>query len=123
VPQLKVKSRNSVFRYKGKEVDVQKVGKELTVDALLTGRVVQRWRSDHQQDRADITDLEQLRAKFAPRAEEAGGKMTVTRKLGSFLDPSWRIYGILWSLCGLRGLQRKAFSYNKRTMDRAMGPF
>jgi eukaryotic-like serine/threonine-protein kinase len=42
VPQLKVKSRNSVFRYKGKEVDVQKVGKELTVDALLTGRVVQR---------------------------------------------------------------------------------
>ncbi|MGH9498557.1 MAG: protein kinase domain-containing protein [Terriglobales bacterium] len=42
VPGLKVKSRNSVFRYKGKEVDVQKVGKELTVDALLTGRVVQR---------------------------------------------------------------------------------
>jgi hypothetical protein len=41
VPQLKVKSRNSVFRYKGKDVDVQKVGKELTVDALLTGRVVQ----------------------------------------------------------------------------------
>jgi pyruvate dehydrogenase E2 component (dihydrolipoamide acetyltransferase) len=31
-----------------------------------------------QQDRADITELEQLRAKFAPRAEEAGGKMTVT---------------------------------------------
>jgi adenylate cyclase len=36
-----VKSRNSVFRYKGKDVDVQKVGKELTVDVLLTGRVVQ----------------------------------------------------------------------------------
>ena len=31
-----------------------------------------------QHDRADITELEQLRAKFAPRAEEAGGKMTVT---------------------------------------------
>ena len=31
-----------------------------------------------QQDRADITELEQLRAKFAPKAEEAGGKMTVT---------------------------------------------
>ena len=31
-----------------------------------------------QQDRADITELEQLRARFAPRAEEAGGKMTVT---------------------------------------------
>jgi pyruvate dehydrogenase E2 component (dihydrolipoamide acetyltransferase) len=31
-----------------------------------------------QQDKADITELEQLRAKFAPRAQEAGGKMTVT---------------------------------------------
>jgi pyruvate dehydrogenase E2 component (dihydrolipoamide acetyltransferase) len=31
-----------------------------------------------QQDRSDITELEQLRARFAPRAEEAGGKMTVT---------------------------------------------
>jgi pyruvate dehydrogenase E2 component (dihydrolipoamide acetyltransferase) len=31
-----------------------------------------------QQDHADITELEQLRAKFAPKAQEAGGKMTVT---------------------------------------------
>jgi pyruvate dehydrogenase E2 component (dihydrolipoamide acetyltransferase) len=31
-----------------------------------------------QQDRADITELEQLRARFAPKAAEAGGKMTVT---------------------------------------------
>ena len=31
-----------------------------------------------QNDRADITELELLRARFAPKAEEAGGKMTVT---------------------------------------------
>ena len=31
-----------------------------------------------QQDKADITELEQLRARFAPKAQEAGGKMTVT---------------------------------------------
>jgi len=31
-----------------------------------------------QHDRADITELEQLRTRFAPKAEEAGGKMTVT---------------------------------------------
>ena len=42
VPDLKVKSRNSVFRYKGKDVDVQKVGNELGVSALLSGRVVPR---------------------------------------------------------------------------------
>src|SRR5580704_12046205 len=31
-----------------------------------------------QQDHADITELEHLRARFAPKAEESGGKMTVT---------------------------------------------
>jgi pyruvate dehydrogenase E2 component (dihydrolipoamide acetyltransferase) len=31
-----------------------------------------------QQDKADITELEQLRQRFAPKAVEAGGKMTVT---------------------------------------------
>ena len=31
-----------------------------------------------QHDKADITELEQLRARFAPKVEEAGGKMTVT---------------------------------------------
>jgi pyruvate dehydrogenase E2 component (dihydrolipoamide acetyltransferase) len=31
-----------------------------------------------QHDRADITELEQLRARFSPKAQQAGGKMTVT---------------------------------------------
>jgi len=39
VPDLKVKSHNSVFRYKGKDVDVQKTGRELGVAALVSGRV------------------------------------------------------------------------------------
>jgi eukaryotic-like serine/threonine-protein kinase len=56
VPQLKVKSRNSVFRYKGKDVDVQKVGKDLTVDALLTGRVVQH--GDSVQVSAELTNVQ-----------------------------------------------------------------
>jgi len=56
VPELKVKSRNSVFRYKGKEVDVEKVGKELVVDALLTGRIVQR--GDTVQVSADLTNVQ-----------------------------------------------------------------
>jgi TolB-like protein len=56
VPQLKVKSRNSVFRYKGKDIDVQKIGKELTVDALLTGRVVQH--GDTIQVSADLTNVQ-----------------------------------------------------------------
>jgi len=42
LPHLRVKSRSSAFHYKGKEVDLQKAGKELGVRALVTGRVVQR---------------------------------------------------------------------------------
>ncbi len=55
VPDLKVKSRNSVFRYKGKEIDIQQVGKDLTVDALLTGRVLQH--GDSIQVSADLTNV------------------------------------------------------------------
>jgi serine/threonine protein kinase/tetratricopeptide (TPR) repeat protein len=56
VPGLKVKSRSSVFRYKGKDVDVQQVGKDLTVDALLTGRVVQH--GDSVQVSTDLTSVQ-----------------------------------------------------------------
>jgi TolB-like protein/Flp pilus assembly protein TadD len=42
LPNLNVKSRSSVFRYKGKEMEPQAMGKELNVQAILTGRVVQR---------------------------------------------------------------------------------
>ncbi len=42
LPKLNVKARSSVFRYKGKETDAQTIGKELNVQAILTGRVVQR---------------------------------------------------------------------------------
>jgi len=39
---LKVMSRNSVFRYKGQETDAMKVGRELSVKAVLLGRIEQR---------------------------------------------------------------------------------
>ncbi len=42
LPKLSVKARNSVFRYKGKDTPPQQVGKELNVQAILNGRVVQR---------------------------------------------------------------------------------
>ena len=42
LPNLKVMSRNSVFHYKGKDMDAQAVAKELKVQAVLTGRMTQR---------------------------------------------------------------------------------
>jgi TolB-like protein/lipoprotein NlpI len=42
LPNLLVKARSSVFRYKGKDTDPQQIGKELNVQSVLNGRVVQR---------------------------------------------------------------------------------
>ncbi len=41
LPNLKVMSRNTTFRYKGREQDAEKVGKELKVRAVLTGNLKQ----------------------------------------------------------------------------------
>jgi hypothetical protein len=42
---------------------------------------------------------------------------TAWRLRGDCVATAWRLRGV----CGTA--ERKAFSYNKRTMDRAMGPF
>jgi TolB-like protein/Tfp pilus assembly protein PilF len=42
LPNLSVKARSTVFRYKGRDISPQQVGSELSVQAVLNGRVVQR---------------------------------------------------------------------------------
>jgi serine/threonine protein kinase/tetratricopeptide (TPR) repeat protein len=42
LPKLSVMSRSSVRQYKGREVDPQTVAKDLKVEAVITGRVLQR---------------------------------------------------------------------------------
>lgn len=41
LPNFAVMSRNTVFRYKGQATDPQKVGHDLHVQAILTGRLIQ----------------------------------------------------------------------------------
>jgi serine/threonine protein kinase/Flp pilus assembly protein TadD len=55
VPELKVKSRNSVFRYKGKDVDVQRAGNEMGVSALVSGRLTAH--GDNVEVSAELTDV------------------------------------------------------------------
>jgi eukaryotic-like serine/threonine-protein kinase len=40
VPKLRVMARSTVFRYKGREIDPQAIGRELNVRAVLTGRIL-----------------------------------------------------------------------------------
>ncbi len=42
LPMLRVVPRDTVFRYKGKDVDPEKIAADLKVRAVLTGRVVER---------------------------------------------------------------------------------
>ncbi|HEY8187461.1 MAG TPA: protein kinase [Pyrinomonadaceae bacterium] len=39
---LKVTARTTVFRYKGKDIDAQEAGRQLKVDAVMTGKVIQQ---------------------------------------------------------------------------------
>jgi len=54
IPNLAVMSRSSVFHYKGKDVDPQTVGRDLKVDGVVTGRIVQR--GDQLIISAELTD-------------------------------------------------------------------
>ena len=42
LPNLSVKARSTVFRYKGRDLSPQQAGSELSVQSVLNGRVVQR---------------------------------------------------------------------------------
>jgi len=125
LPQLKVKSRNSVFRYNGKDVDLQKVGTELTVDALLTGRVVQRgdtirvsanlinvqdnteiWGEQYERKASDIISLQQqIAGDIADRLRSklSGAEKQEVTKQGTQNPEAYQLY--------VRG----RYYWNKRT--------
>jgi TolB-like protein len=56
LPNLKVSPTSSVFRYKGKEIDPIKVGSELGVNVVMSGRVVQR--GDNLTISVDLVDVQ-----------------------------------------------------------------
>ena len=77
VPNLKVMARSTVFRFKGKDDDPQKIGQQLQVSAVLLGRITQRgddvgvqtdlvntsdgsevWGAHYERKAADITQLQ-----------------------------------------------------------------
>jgi TolB-like protein len=61
LPKIRVTARSTAFRYKGRDVDPQAVGRELNVRALLMGRVVQRGDAlSIQVDLVDVADGSQL---------------------------------------------------------------
>jgi len=94
IPDLNVRPRSSVFRYKGKDMDLRTIGKDLNVQAVLNGRMAERggqltlslelvdvdkdrviWTEQYQRSQADIVSLQSeiakdISAKLAPQLSE-----------------------------------------------------
>ena len=88
IPGLRVMARTTVFRYKGKDVDPQDVGRKLSVDAILTGRL-----SHHneqmtiQADLVRVSDGTQLWGQQFTRPEEQAHDLQgdITREITQML--------------------------------------
>ena len=67
VSNLKVSPRSSVFRYKGKEIDTEKIGYELGVDAVMSGRLTQR--GDNLTISVDLIDVKNRKTLWGEQFE------------------------------------------------------
>jgi serine/threonine protein kinase/tetratricopeptide (TPR) repeat protein len=127
LPNLNVKARSSVFRYKGKETDSKTVGKELGVQAVLNGRVLQRgdqltlslelidtstenviWSEQYNRKQADILSLQGEIARDVSKKLRTRLSGADEQKLAQNSTANPQAYQLY-----LRG----RFDWNKRTFD------
>src|SRR5215813_13470135 len=127
LPNLSVKARSSVFRYKGKETSPQTIGKDLNVQALLNGRIAQRgdqltltlelidaqtenviWSEQYNRKEADLVSLQSDIARDVSsklRSKLSGSEEQKVLKTYTANPEAYQLY--------LKGL----FYWNKRTAD------
>ncbi|CAN5558847.1 hypothetical protein BH10ACI2_BH10ACI2_18160 [soil metagenome] len=127
LPNLNVKGRSSVFRYKGKDTDTKTLGKELGVQAVLYGRVIQRgeqltlslelldavtenviWSGKYDRKQSDVVTLQSEIARdvSSKLKTKLSGADTAKVEKGGTADPeAYKLY--------LQG----RFFLNKRTAD------
>jgi TolB-like protein/Tfp pilus assembly protein PilF len=78
VPELKVSPRSSVFRYKGKAMDAEQVGTELGVDAVMSGRMVQR--GDNLTISVDLVDVRNKKTIWGEQFERKMSDLLATQR-------------------------------------------
>lgn len=131
LPNLNVKARSSVFRYKGKETDPQTIGKELNVQAILNGRISQRgdqltltleladvqsenviWSEQYNRRQADLVSLQSEIARDVSsklKTKLSGDDETKVTKTYTADSKAYQLY--------LKG----RFYFNKRTKEDLLG--
>ena len=78
LPNLKVSPTSTVFRYKGKDIDPIKVGQELGVSAVLSGRIVQR--GDRLTISADLVDVRNNRLLWGEQYDRKLSDLLATQR-------------------------------------------
>ena len=78
LPNLRVSPRSSVFRYKGKEIDAEKIGAELGVDAVMSGRIIQR--GDNLTISVDLVDVRNKKTLWGEQYERRMSDLLATQK-------------------------------------------
>jgi TolB-like protein/predicted Ser/Thr protein kinase len=114
VPDLKVMARSTVFRFKGKDDDPQKIGQQLQVSAVLMGRITKHgdevsvqadlvntsdgselWGSHYERTAADITQLQGEIARDISkrlRVQLSGEKQQRLGSAGTTNPEAYRLY-------------------------------
>lgn len=125
LPNLNVKARSSVFRYKGKATDTKTLGSELSVQAILNGRVAQRgdqltlslelvdvatenaiWSQQYTRRQSDLVSLQSEVARDVSgklKAKLSGAEVTKVEKTYTVDPEAYQLY--------LKG----RFQWNRRT--------
>lgn len=75
---LKVSPRSSVFRYKGKVIDAEKIGNELGVDAVMSGRLTQR--GDNLTISVDLIDVRNRKTLWGEKFERKMSDLLITQR-------------------------------------------
>ena len=78
IPEFKVSPRSSVFRYKGQDVDAEKVGADLGVDAVMSGRMVQR--GDNLTISVDLVDVRNKKTLWGEQFERKMSDLLATQR-------------------------------------------
>jgi serine/threonine protein kinase/tetratricopeptide (TPR) repeat protein len=114
VPDLKVMARSTVFRFKGRDDDPQKIGQQLQVSAVLMGRLTQHgdevavqadlvntadgselWGSHYERKTADITQLQSDIARDVSKrlhVQLSGEKQQRLGSAGTTNPEAYRLY-------------------------------
>jgi eukaryotic-like serine/threonine-protein kinase len=89
LPNLAVRPRSSVFRYKSKDVDPQKAASELKVAAVITGRVTQR--GDSLLVSAELTDVRTNRSLWSDQYDrKLSDALSVQREIAGEISARLR---------------------------------